>query len=87
MWIKCRDCNGICANIDILPTQVLFVIAILPNTVKITYAEDNYNYMSTMCAKEFSDSNFNLEVIGKISIFQEIAQNFTNSQKSIIFQV
>ena len=26
-----------------------------------------------MCEKEFSDSNFNLAVIGKISIFQEIA--------------
>ena len=30
-----------------------------------------------MCEKEFSDSTFNLAVIGKISIFQEIAPNFT----------
>ena len=40
-------------------------------------AKDNHNYMSSMCEKEFSDSNFNLAVIGKISIFQEIAPNFT----------
>ena len=42
-------------------------------------AKDNHNYMSSMCEKEFSDSNFNLAVIGKISIFQEIAPNFTYS--------
>ena len=33
--------------------------------------------MSKMCEREFSDSNFDLEDIGKISIFQEIAPNFT----------
>ena len=32
-------------------------------------ADDKCNYMSNMCAKEFSDSNFNSAVIGKISIF------------------
>ena len=48
---------------------------------EICCAEDSHNYMSKMCAKEFSDSNFNQEVIGKISIFQEIAQSFTYSQK------
>ena len=40
-----------------------------------------HNYMSDMFAKEVSDSNFNLAVIGKISIFQEITPNFTYSQK------
>ena len=38
----------------------------------ICFAEDNHNYMSNMCENEFS-----AEVIGKISIFQEIAPNFT----------
>ena len=28
--------------------------------------EDNYSYMSNMCAKGFSDLNFNYGVIGKI---------------------
>ena len=36
--------------------------------------------MSNKCEKEFWDSNLNLEVIGEISIFQEIAPNFTCSQ-------
>ena len=35
-----------------------------------------------MCAKELYDSNFNKAVIYKISIFNEIAQMFTYSQKS-----
>ena len=33
--------------------------------------------MSNMCAKEFSDFNVNKAVIDKISIFKEIAFNFT----------
>ena len=48
-------------------------------------AEDNHNYMSNMCEKEFSDSNFNKAVIGKISIFQEITPNFTYSYKFLNF--
>ena len=43
--------------------------------------EDIHNYMNNMCEQEFSDSNFNYAVNGKISIFQEITPNFTNSQK------
>ena len=42
---------------------------------------DDHNYMSNMCAKELPDLNFNLSVIGKISIFQQIVPNFTYSQK------
>ena len=42
----------------------------------ISYAEDYHSYMSNICAKEFSDSNFNEAVIGKISIFQEIASDW-----------
>ena len=38
--------------------------------------------MCHICAKGFLDSNFNEAVIDKISNFQEIAQNFTYSQKS-----
>ena len=48
---------------------------------------DNHNYMSNMCEKGLSDSNVNQAVIGKISIFKEIAPNFTYSQKVGIFQV
>ena len=33
---------------------------------KICFAKDNYSFMSNMCAKEFSDSNFDQAVIGKI---------------------
>ena len=49
---------------------------------EICCAEDNHNMISNMCEKEFRDSNFNIEVIGKISIFLGIAPNFTYSQKS-----
>ena len=34
-----------------------------------------------LCAKEFSDPNFNQAAIGKVSIFQEIASNLACSQK------
>ena len=43
---------------------------------EICCAEGNPNSMSKMCEKELSDSNFDYEVIGKISIFEEIAPNF-----------
>ena len=36
---------------------------------EICCAEDNHKYMSNMREKEFSDSNFNQEVIGKRLIF------------------
>ena len=41
-----------------------------------------YNNMCHICAKELSDSNFNLAVIYKISNFNEIAPKFTYSPKS-----
>ena len=41
----------------------------------VFFAEDTHSYMSNMCAKEFSESNFNKAVIGKILTFQEIAPN------------
>ena len=41
--------------------------------------EDNHNY-ELLVRKEFSDSNFDKAVIGKISIFKAIALNFTYSQ-------
>ena len=44
-------------------------------------ALDNHNNMCHICAKELLDSNFNLGVIYKISIFKEIAPNFTYSHK------
>ena len=44
---------------------------------EICRAEDNPNYMSKMCEKEFLDSNFDYEVIGKNIDFQEIGPNFT----------
>ena len=46
------------------------------------YAADNYNNTCHICAKELLDSNFNEEVINKISNFNEIAQNFIYLQKS-----
>ena len=46
------------------------------------HAADSHDYMSHPCAKEFLDSNLNEGVIYKISIFHEIAPNFTYSQKS-----
>ena len=45
-------------------------------------ASDNYNNMCHICAKELLDANFNQAVIYKISIFNEIAPNFTYSQNS-----
>ena len=46
------------------------------------YAEDTHSYMCHICAKGFLDSKFNNAVIDKISIFHEIAPNFTFLQKS-----
>ena len=46
-------------------------------------ASDNHNYMCHTCAKEFSNLSFNKAVIDKnISIFHDIAPNFTFSHKS-----
>ena len=45
-------------------------------------AAGNHNYMCHICAKRFSDSNFNLAVIDKISVFHKMTSNFTYSQKS-----
>ena len=47
----------------------------------------NHNYMSHICAKGFLDSNLNYAVINKISNFQEIAPNFTYSQKSYFLKI
>ena len=49
-------------------------------------ASDNRNYMCHTCAKEFSNSSFNKVVIDKISNFQDIAPNFTFSQKWLFFK-
>ena len=38
------------------------------------------DYLTHICAKGLLDSNFNCAVIYKISIFKEIAQNFTYLQ-------
>ena len=45
-------------------------------------ASDNHNNLCHICAKLILDSNFNLAVIHKISIFNEIAPNFTYSHES-----
>ena len=45
-------------------------------------AAGNYSYMCHICAKGFSDSNFDYAVIDKISNFHKIAPNLTHSQKS-----
>ena len=45
-------------------------------------ASDNHNNMRHTCVKDLLDSNFNYAVIYKISIFKEIAPNFTYLQKS-----
>ena len=45
-------------------------------------ASHNHNNMRHIRAKELLDSIFNEAVIYKISIFNEIAPNFTYSQKS-----
>ena len=41
--------------------------------------EDNQICISNVYAKDFSDLNLNLAVIGKVSFFQENASNFTYS--------
>ena len=46
---------------------------------------DDHNHMCRICAKELLDSNFYEAVIDKISNFNEIALNFTYSQKSFFF--
>ena len=56
---------------------------------KIFCAKDNHSYMSNMCGKELSVSNYNQAIIGKILIFQIIAPSlklhiFT---KFVIFEV
>ena len=40
-------------------------------------ASDNHNNMCHVYAKELLDLSFDLAIIYKISIFNEIAQNFT----------
>ena len=48
---------------------------------EICSAKDNYN-ISDMCAKQFSESNFNKAVVRiSISIFQQIFPNCTYSPK------
>ena len=42
---------------------------------------DNHNASCHTCAKGLLDWNFNCAVINKISVFHEIASNFTYSQK------
>ena len=37
-------------------------------------AADNHNYMCHICAKGFSDSNFNEALIDKISFFHKLLQ-------------
>ena len=49
------------------------------------YAEGNHSFMFQICAKGFLDSNFN-KAVDKISIFHEITQNFTYSQKPHFFK-
>ena len=51
------------------------------STNKMWCVADNHNYVCRMRTKGFLDSNFNQAVIDKISNFQEIAPNFTYSQK------
>ena len=43
--------------------------SIWPGRNEICYKEDDHNCMSSTCAKEFLDLNFDYAVIGKISIF------------------
>ena len=50
-------------------------------------AADNHNYLCHICAKEFSNLNFNKAVIDKISILHEITPNFTHSQNRIFFSI
>ena len=52
------------------------------------YAVDNYNNMCHICANLRNlDSSFNYAVIYKISNFNEIALNFTHSQKSYFLSI
>ena len=50
-------------------------------------AAGNHSYLSHIGTEEFLNSNFNYAVIDKISNFQEIASNFTYSQKIVILKV
>ena len=52
------------------------------NKNEMWWATDTYNDTCHTCAKGLLDSNFHQEVIKKISNFQEIAPNFTDSQNS-----
>ena len=45
----------------------------------------NHNYMCHICAKVFSDSNFDYSVIDKISNFHEIAPKFHIITEIVIF--
>ena len=45
------------------------------------------NHMCQIRAKELYDSNLNFVVIYKISIFNEIAPNFTYSQKGYFLSI
>ena len=49
---------------------------------ELLFAEGYHSYMCHIWSKGFLDSKFNKAVIDKISIFPEIAPNFTSSQKS-----
>ena len=49
-------------------------------------AKDRHSYMRHIRAKGFLDWNFNLAVIKKLLIFQEIGPNLTYSQKAY-FQI
>ena len=49
-------------------------------------AANNHSYTCHICAKGFLDTNFNQAVIDKISIFHEIAPNYTYSQKSLLLK-
>ena len=47
---------------------------------------DNNDYMCHPCSKGFLNSNLNEAIIDKLLIFNEIAPNFTYSQKSQFFK-
>ena len=51
---------------------------------KMWYVADNHNDVSHIWAKALIDSNFDKEVIYKISNLNKIAPNFTYSQKIVI---
>ena len=52
--------------------------------IKDQFDRSKFAVRKIITAKEFSDLNYNQAVIGKISIFQEIAPNFTYSQKLLL---